>query len=110
MLVVRKQIDPGGWIVSAETAYAHITRTPGICGGRPRIDGHRIRVQDIAVEHDLQALSPEEICQQHPGLTLAEVYSALAYYHDHREEILAALEEDRRIVEEFKRRFPGDVR
>jgi uncharacterized protein (DUF433 family) len=96
--------------VSAATAYARIVQTPGTCGGRPRIDGHRIRVQDIAVEHDWQAMSPEEICYQHPGLTLAEVDSALAYYHDHREEILAALEDDRRVVEEFKRRYPDDVR
>jgi uncharacterized protein (DUF433 family) len=97
-------------IVSAATVYAHIVQTPGTCGGRPRIDGHRVRVQDVAVEHDWQAMSPEEICQAHPGLTLAEVYSALAYYYDHREQILADLEEDRRYAEEFKRRFPNDVR
>jgi uncharacterized protein (DUF433 family) len=96
--------------MSTETTYAHITRTPGICGGRPRIDGHRIRVQDIAVEHDWQAMTPEEICQQHPGLTLAEVYSALAYYYDHRDAILSALEDDRRAVEDFKQRYPDSVR
>jgi uncharacterized protein (DUF433 family) len=53
--------------MSTEIRHAHITRTPGICGGRPRIDGHRIRVQDIAVEHERRVLSPEEICHQHPG-------------------------------------------
>jgi uncharacterized protein (DUF433 family) len=92
--------------MSTGTTYAHITRTPGVCGGRPRIDGHRVRVQDVAVEHEWQALSPEEICQQHPGLTLAEVHSALAYYHDHREEILAEIEADRRAVEDFRHRHP----
>jgi uncharacterized protein (DUF433 family) len=95
--------------VSMQTAYAHITRTPGICGGRPRIDGHRVRVQDVAVEHERQALSPEEICHQHPGLTLAEVYSALAYFHDHRDEILADLEADRLAVEDFQKAHPDGV-
>lgn len=96
--------------MSAATAYAHITQTPGVCGGRPRIDGHRVRVQDIAVEHDWQAMAPEDICREHPGLTLAEVHSALAYDFDHRDAILAAIEEDRRIVEDFKRRYPDSVR
>ncbi len=96
--------------MAAETAYAHITRTPAICGGRPRIDGHRIRVQDIAVEHDGQGLAPEEICHQHPGLTLAEVYSALAYYDDHRRDILAEIEADRAAVAAFQHQNPDAVR
>ena len=96
--------------MSTQTTYAYITRTPGTCGGRPRIEGHRIRVQDIAVEHEQQALSVEDICQQHPCLTLAEVYSALAYYQDYRDEILADLEADRRTVEGFRKAHPDRVR
>jgi uncharacterized protein (DUF433 family) len=96
--------------VSTQVIYAHITRTPGICGGRPCIEGHRVRVQDIAVEHEWQALSPEEICREHPGLTLGEVHSALAYYYDHRDEILADLDAEARAVEEFRRDHPEDVR
>ena len=96
--------------MGTQTTYAHVTRTPGTCGGRPRIEGHRVRVQDIAVEHEQQALSVEEICQQHPGLTLAEVYSALAYFQDHRDEILADLEADRRAIEEFRKEHPDRAR
>ncbi len=90
-----------------ELSYAHIIATPGICGGRPCIDGHRIRVQDIAIEHEWQGLSPEEICEQHPGLTLAEVHSALAYFHDHRSEIENEIDADRRLVAEFQAAHPG---
>lgn len=90
--------------------YPHITRTPGICGGRPRIDGHRIRVQDIAVTHEHHGMSPKEICEQYPTVTLAEVHSALAYYYDHRDEIQADLQEDDRLEEEFKRLHPEWVR
>jgi len=30
---------------------------------------------------------PEEIQRQHPHLTLGQIYSALAYYHDHQDEM-----------------------
>jgi uncharacterized protein (DUF433 family) len=39
----------------------HITKTPGICGGRPCIAGHRIRVQDIVVWHQKRGYSADEI-------------------------------------------------
>ena len=65
-------------------SHTHIVKTPGTCGGRARIDGHRIRVQDVAIEYEWQGLSPEEMCHEHPGLTLAQVHAALAYYYDHR--------------------------
>ena len=31
--------------------------------------------------------SPEEIYSQHPYLSLGQIYSAFAYYHDHKDEI-----------------------
>jgi len=30
----------------------HITKTPGVFGGRARIEGHRIRVMNIALLHE----------------------------------------------------------
>jgi uncharacterized protein (DUF433 family) len=65
----------------------HIEITPGVCGGKPRISGHRIRVQDIVIWHERMGLSPDEILLHYPTITLADVYAALAYYHDHRDEI-----------------------
>ena len=65
----------------------HIEITPGICGGKPRIGGHRIRVQDVVIWHERMGLSPDEIVSQYPSITLADIYAALAYYHDHLEEI-----------------------
>src|SRR4051795_10680087 len=100
----------GGRMMDTEVVYGHITRIPGICGGRPCILGQRIRVQDIAVEHEWQALTPEEICHQHPGLTLAEVHAALTYYYDHRDEILAKIEADRSYADDFRRRYPDSTR
>ena len=75
----------------------HIEKTPGTCGGKARIAGHRIRVMDIVVQHDNWKYSPEQIVTEvYPTITLADVYAALAYYHDHREEIEASFEEARK--------------
>jgi uncharacterized protein (DUF433 family) len=87
---------------SAKTEYSHIVRTRGIVGGEPRIDGHRIRVRDIVAARDLGGLTPEEIAASvYPGLTLAQVYSALAYYEDHRDEIDQAVQNEAQFVEQF---------
>ena len=81
------------------TITEHIEITPGICGGKPRIAGHRIRVEDIVICHEKIGLSPDEIVSQYPSITLADVYAALTYYHDHLEEIRQQIFED----EEFAR-------
>ncbi|HSO74047.1 MAG TPA: DUF433 domain-containing protein [Blastocatellia bacterium] len=65
-----------------------IVRTPGVLGGRPRIDGTRIAVRTIAILYK-QGLSPEEIADQYPQLSLAQVYAALTYYHATQAEIEA---------------------
>jgi uncharacterized protein (DUF433 family) len=31
------------------TTTAHIVSSPEICGGKPRIDGTRIRVEDVVI-------------------------------------------------------------
>ena len=64
-----------------------IVKTPGVCGGKPCIQGTRIRVWDIHVWHDLRGQSPEEIVAAFPQLSLESVYAAIAYYLNHREEI-----------------------
>jgi uncharacterized protein (DUF433 family) len=72
----------------------HIVKTEGICGGRPCIAGHRIRVADIVVWHEMRGYSADEIVELFPGLTLSQVRAALAYYFDHRQEIEADLAAD----------------
>jgi uncharacterized protein (DUF433 family) len=42
----------------------HIDITPGVCGGKPRIAGHRIRVQDIVIWHERLGYSPDEVVSQ----------------------------------------------
>ena len=83
-----------------------IVRTPGTCGGKPRIDGHRITVKHIVLDHQRQGLSPDEIVSAYPSLTLSDVYAALAYYHDHRAEIDADIKADDDHWAEIERQNP----
>lgn len=72
-----------------------IVRTPGTCGGRPRIAGRRLSVQQIAVLSK-QGFNPQQIAREYEGLTLAQVHAALAYYYANTEEIEAYLAEEMR--------------
>ncbi len=83
-----------------------IVRTPGTCGGKPRIDGHRIKVEHIAICYERMGMSPDEIVSAHPTISLAQVHAALAYYFEHKDEIDADIEEGRRFVEELKAKTP----
>jgi uncharacterized protein (DUF433 family) len=87
----------------------HIEVNPQRCGGRPCIAGTRIRVQDIYVWHELQGRSPEEIVTDFKQLTLADVHAALAYYHDHREEIEAEIQAERVEADKFKLTHPSKL-
>jgi uncharacterized protein (DUF433 family) len=83
-----------------------IVSTPGTCGGKPRIDGHRITVKHIVLDHQRRGLSPDEIVSAYPSLTLSDVYAALAYYHDHRAEIDADIKADDEHWAEIERQNP----
>lgn len=96
-------------IMTEDAAFPHIEITPGVCGGKPRIAGHRIRVQDIYEWHELVGMSADEIASQF-NLTLGQVYAGLAYYFDHREEIQAQMRADEEFVERMKRELSAAPR
>jgi len=70
-----------------------ITRSPDVRGGRPRIVGTGVTVQRIVGWYKI-GLSPEEIAEEFGHLTLAQIYTALAYYHANRDEIESAIAAD----------------
>jgi uncharacterized protein (DUF433 family) len=80
---------------------------PGHCGGNPHILGHRIKVKHVAVWHEQMGMTATEIVATYPTLTLSQVHAALAYYYDHRGEIQAEIEEERRFVEELRAGQPS---
>ena len=74
------------------------TRTNRSGQSRAYIAETRVRVQDIYAMSELQGHSPDEIVRSLPHLTLAQVHAALAYYFDHREEVLDEIREDQTLV------------
>ena len=88
----------------------HVVRTPETCGGKPRIAGSRIQVKHIVLWHERMGQSPTRIVSEYPHLTLADVYAALAYYHDHREEINADIQAEHREYEAMKAGAPSRLR
>jgi uncharacterized protein (DUF433 family) len=86
-----------------------IVMTPGVCSGRPRIDGHRITVEDIAVWHERMGISPDEIVSSHPSINLSDVHAALAYYYENRERIDASILEGENLVADMKAKLPPSV-
>ncbi len=78
--------------------------TPDVCGGRLRIEGTRITLNQIATLYK-QGLSAEDIADQYPHISLAQVYSALAYYHTNREAVEAELAAEKAEAERLEKEF-----
>ena len=78
-----------------------LVATPGTCGGRLRINGTRISVQQVAVLYR-QGLSAEDIEQTYSHVSLGQVFAALAYYHANRDEINAELAAEDGLYDRLK--------
>jgi len=84
-----------------------ITKTPGVCGGKACLAGHRVRVLDIVEWHEHQGMTPDEIVSEVPSITLADVHAALAYYFDHIDEIRGDMRAERTLVEGSRQTSPS---
>jgi uncharacterized protein (DUF433 family) len=81
--------------ISYEAAY--IVKTPGIVGGKARVNGSRIPVWTL-VAHYLNGASPEALANDFE-ISLAQVHGGLAYYYEHREEIDPLIREDETLFQ-----------
>jgi hypothetical protein len=76
--------------MATATSYPHIVKEPSTPA---RLESHpRTRVAMIVMDYLARGLGPEEIVRHYPYLKLAEVHSAMAYYHDHADEIDAEIQ------------------
>jgi len=65
-------------------AYPHIeTGEDGV----PRIAGTTTKVVEVVLDRLAHHWGADEIQRQHPHLLLSQIYAALAYYHDHQDEL-----------------------
>lgn len=82
-----------------ETRYEHIIIDNN---GRPIIAGTTMKVKELVAERLAWGWSAEELLLNHPDLTLGKVYSALAYYADHQDEMDAAIQADIELINRLR--------
>ncbi|MDX6404141.1 MAG: hypothetical protein QOH70_1596 [Blastocatellia bacterium] len=87
--------------MSTEIA-ALLISSPDVCGGQLRIEGTRVTVNQIVALYK-QGYNAEEIADQYPHLTMAQVYAALLHYHTNQDEIDADLAKEKEKAEELER-------
>ena len=85
------------------TAYEHIVLDEN---GVPIIAGTNMKVIELVLEKMAYGWSPEELHLQHPYLTLGQIYSALAYYWDHREELDQDIERRLKRADRIQKSIP----
>lgn len=90
--------------MTTKTANKRIVKTEEVCGGKPRIRGHRITVQNIAVWHDKLGWDADEIANEF-DLNMADIYAALSYYFANQEVIDQLIERDETLIEEAGRQY-----
>ena len=67
------------------------------------IDDTNIKAVEVVLDWLPYGWSPEEIRFQHPGLSLAQIHAALAYYYDHQAELDAAITSQEDEVRRLRR-------
>ncbi len=74
---------------------------------RPFIFGTRVEVQYIVKDHEWHGLDPEEIARGYENVSIAQVYAALAYYHDNRDDIRKMIREDEALIQNLQDQLDG---
>jgi uncharacterized protein (DUF433 family) len=87
---------------AVKTEHPHIVRLEGVCGGEPVIDGLRVTVRHVATLHQRGETIPD--IAEALNITEAQVFHALSYFADHRDEIAKLIVEEEQAHERFIRR------
>lgn len=81
------------------TGYEHIVINENRV---PIVAGTTMKVVELVAEKIAYGWSPEELHFQHPYLTLGQIYSALAYYWDHVEELNQDIERRLQNIDQIR--------
>ena len=93
-----------------ETKHPYIAIDPGIKGGSPVIVGTRTKVMDIAIRYEFGGMTPDQIIEQFPHLSLAQIHDALSYYYEHKSELDGIYRKEQRLVDELRKQYPSKLR
>ena len=88
----------------SKVKHPYVSTQRGVCGGKPIVVGTRIPIWAIAGWLH-KGYSVEKIQREvYPSIGLAEIYDALSYYYDHKEDMDRQLAENSLSPQEVKRR------
>lgn len=90
-------------IAQQKTSYEHVSLNQA---GVPCIAGTNTKVVELVLNKLAYGWSPEELHFQHPHLSLGQIYSALAYYHDHKEMMDRDIQRRQEKVEQIRKKQP----
>lgn len=82
----------------AATSHIHLDEN-----GRAWIDDTNVKVIEVVIDKLANESSPEEMHFQYPHLSLAQIYAALSYYHDHQAQFDAEIARQLSEVEALAR-------
>jgi uncharacterized protein (DUF433 family) len=88
----------------SETRYEHIVLDDH---GTPRIGGTTMKVIELVLEQSAYGWSADELHFQHPTLSLGQIYSALAYYWDHKDDLDQEIARRLKAVDALQQRQPA---
>ena len=91
--------------MAMQVMYPHLEKPEGQHARLQRLP--RIRVAQIAMDYLAHGWSVEEMCRQHPYLTLAEAHAAMGYYFDHQQEIDNEIRSEWEQVQREKAQVPA---
>jgi uncharacterized protein (DUF433 family) len=85
--------------MSTQMNYPHIEKR---ADGKAWLIGTQTKAIEVALDRLAHHWDADEIQRQHPQLTLGQIHSCLAYYHDHQEEMDRAIDEQLREVDQLR--------
>ncbi len=84
----------------AETGYEHVVVDDH---GVPWIEDANMKVIELVLDQQAYGGTPDQLQEQHPYLTFGQIYSAFAYYWDHKAELDADIERRLQRIEQLRR-------
>jgi uncharacterized protein (DUF433 family) len=85
--------------MSSPTDYPHLERR---ADGKLWLIGTQTKMIEVVLDRLAHHWDADEIQRQHPHLTLGQIYSCLAYYYDHKDEVDQIIDQQLQAVQHLR--------
>lgn len=85
-----------------------IVSTPGVVGGSARIAGTRLSVKAVAELYN-EGWTAEQIAEDRPNATAAQVHAAIAYYLSNKQAIDDEIAADDAFIQQYMKEHPESL-